>query len=311
VILEQIVRIYYFIRLGRPLFLAGGFIFHGLGVAMALYSGADLNLPVMLWGQLVITAVQLMTHYSNDYFDLPADLANQTPTRWSGGSRILTGGHLPPSVALVAAQLLALAAIIGTLVLGVIRQTGPLTMPLLLLALLLAWTYSAPPLQLHSRGVGEITTSLLVPGLTPFIGFYLQTGQLAWWPLMGLFPLCCFQFCMLLSINFPDAAGDAAVGKKSLVVRFGGENAARLYVTVILLAYLLLPLFVWSGLPLLVALVLTLGSPLAVWQMWRFHRGAWAIPGNWNSLASWSVALLIGSAIAETAAFLLLVFYQT
>ena len=33
-------RILSFVRLGRPLFLAGGFVMHGLGVAAALYGGA-------------------------------------------------------------------------------------------------------------------------------------------------------------------------------------------------------------------------------------------------------------------------------
>ena len=47
-----------------------------------------------------MTAAQLMTHYANDYFDLEADRANRTPTRWSGGSRVLPAGVLPPRVAL-------------------------------------------------------------------------------------------------------------------------------------------------------------------------------------------------------------------
>ena len=36
-------RVIYFLRLGRPLFLLGGFLLHGLGVAMALYQGARLD----------------------------------------------------------------------------------------------------------------------------------------------------------------------------------------------------------------------------------------------------------------------------
>ena len=69
-----------FVLLGRPLFLVGGFVLHALGVAMALYGGAALNLAALLWGQIAISAIQWMTHYSNDYFDLDADRANPTPT---------------------------------------------------------------------------------------------------------------------------------------------------------------------------------------------------------------------------------------
>src|SRR3954453_11052565 len=82
------------LRMGRPHFLVGGLLLHWLGVAMAQSIGASLNLPALLWGQLAITSIQLMTHYSNDYFDLPADLTNPTPTHWSGGSRVLPMGLL-------------------------------------------------------------------------------------------------------------------------------------------------------------------------------------------------------------------------
>ncbi|MFQ5594818.1 MAG: prenyltransferase, partial [Anaerolineae bacterium] len=68
-------RILSLIRMGRPHFLAGGFLLHGLGVVIALYTGEPLNLSALLWGQVAITATQLMTHYSNEFFDLPADQA--------------------------------------------------------------------------------------------------------------------------------------------------------------------------------------------------------------------------------------------
>ncbi|RME44967.1 MAG: prenyltransferase, partial [Chloroflexi bacterium] len=130
-----------FIRLGRPHFLAGGFVLHGLGVAMALYSGASLSVPALLWGQVAITATQWMTHYSNEFFDLSADRANPTPTRWAGGSRVLPAGDLSPRIALAASLVLGGLAVSATLVLALIIQPGPLTPGLLLLALFLAWEY--------------------------------------------------------------------------------------------------------------------------------------------------------------------------
>jgi 1,4-dihydroxy-2-naphthoate octaprenyltransferase len=80
-------RVGAFVKLGRPLFLGGGFVMYGLGAALAAFAGAHLDWTRYAWGQLAVTATQLMTHYANDYFDLAADRANRTPTRWSGGSR--------------------------------------------------------------------------------------------------------------------------------------------------------------------------------------------------------------------------------
>ena len=37
------------------------------------------------------------------------------------------------------------------------------------------------------------------------------------------------QVAMLLAIEFPDAEGDRAVGKRTLLVRLGVERTARLY----------------------------------------------------------------------------------
>jgi 1,4-dihydroxy-2-naphthoate polyprenyltransferase len=297
------------IRLGRPHFLVGGFLLHGLGVAMAVYSGAVVDWGAVLWGQVAITAIQLMTHYSNDYFDVAADRANKTPTPWSGGSRVLVGEVVRPAVALWAALLLTGVALVAIVVLGLVVRPGWATFALLLLALVMAWAYSAPPIQLHSRGVGELSVALLVSGLTPLVGFYLQNGRLARLPLLAVLPLACLQFAMLLAIEFPDAAGDAAVGKRTLVVRWGASWAARLYILVLGAVYGLLPLLVAAGLPLLAAGAVCLPLPLAVWQGWRVWRGTWREPAQWSSLAFVSIALLMGTTAAELAAFVWLIWY--
>src|SRR5215218_7137344 len=105
-------RILSVLRMGRPHFLVGGLLLHWLGVAMVLSDGAALNLPALLWGQAAVTSIQLMTHYCNDYFDLPADLANPTPTHWSGGSRMLPNRLLAPRVALRIAMALGIFALV-------------------------------------------------------------------------------------------------------------------------------------------------------------------------------------------------------
>jgi 1,4-dihydroxy-2-naphthoate octaprenyltransferase len=293
-----------FIRLGRPHFLVGGLVLHGLGIAMALYVGARLNLPALLWGQAAISAIQLMTHYSNDFFDLAADRANHTPTHWSGGSRVLVEGRLSPAVALVAALGLATMALGAALGLALGVRSGALTLPLLVLALLLAWGYSAPPAQLHSRGLGELTVALLVTGLVPLVGFYLQTGHFVPLPFLAVLPLGCLQTAMLLVIEFPDAAGDAAVGKRTLVVRLGAAKAARLHACSLVTAYAILPLLVLFGLPPAVAAAAGLSAPLAAWQAWRVLRAVKTSSPGWNSPAFWSIALLLSASAAEALTFL-------
>ncbi|MAS36317.1 MAG: prenyltransferase [Anaerolineaceae bacterium] len=299
------------IRLGRPHFLAGGVILYLLGVSMALYSGAALNVSALFWGQLVVTATQLMTHYANDYFDLGADQANRTPTVWSGGSRVLVNGRVPARIALSIALALAGFVFVANLILSTQIQPGAGTFGLLLLAQLLAWFYSAPPVRLHSRGIGELSTAVTVTLLTPLVGFYLQMGAITRLPVLAVLPLCCMQFAMLLVIEFPDAAGDRFAGKRTLVVRLGPEVAAKLYSIALLAAYAVLPLLWLAGLPPVVIAGVAALSPLALYQAWCVYRGDWQKPTRWNALSLYTIVLLMATALVEMAAFIWLIVTRT
>ncbi len=311
-----------FIRLGRPHFLFGGFVLYGLGAAVAVTGGATINPAAYALGQGAITALQLMTHYANDYFDLAADRANATPTRWSGGSRVLPSGALSPRVALLTAVVLAavgaVLAILASIVAaraGADDAGGPdgwvavAVFATLVSAGVLAWFYSAPPLVLHSRGLGELTTAIVVTGLTPLAGFLLTDGALsranAMLPVLGaaLFPLAGLQFAMLLAIEFPDAAGDAATGKRTLVVRWGTKATASLGRAILVMVYGSLPLLALGGLPTPVVVGGAVGFPIAAWQFVRLGGGAAGNPAGWESLAFRGVALVVITSIGELTAF--------
>jgi 1,4-dihydroxy-2-naphthoate polyprenyltransferase len=300
----SILRLSAFIRVSRPLFLVGGLVLHALGIAVALYSGARLNLPALIWGQIIITGIQVMTHFANEYFDLEADRLNQTPTFWSGGSRVLPRGELPPVVALRAAWVCGLIALMAALILALTVRPGPLTLPLTGLCLLMAWAYSAPPFRMHSRGLGELHAAILVSGLTPICGYYFQTGTLAVLPELAVIPVCLFQFNMILAVALPDVEGDARVNKRTLPVILGRRNAAKLYLVILLAAYAVLPLLVTLGLPRQVAVTMGAGTiPLAAAALVGVFRGEWSNPRHWSRFIFFSLALLICSALLEAAAF--------
>jgi 1,4-dihydroxy-2-naphthoate octaprenyltransferase len=257
-----------FIKLGRPLFLGGGFVLYALGAAVAAAAGHSIDVTRYALGQAAVTAFQLMTHYANDYFDYEADVANLTPTKWSGGSRVLTAGALPRSVALVAALVLAGIGVAFTLVLGT-TGVGSCATPTLALVLVLAWSYSAPPVRLCARGLGELDTALVVTVLVPWLGFYLQASDMRGAGVLALtiVPSALLQFAMLVAIEFPDAAGDAATGKRTLVVKLGAPVAARLYAVITAAAFVWPLVALAFGLPLLVALALLVPAPIAIWRI--------------------------------------------
>jgi 1,4-dihydroxy-2-naphthoate octaprenyltransferase len=295
-----------FIRLGRPKFLGGGFLLFGLGALVAVRAGAPFSLARHLVGQLAVTAFQLMTHYANDYFDFEADLANATPTSWSGGSRVLQDRVIPRGVALTTAIVLATIGLAATIHLGTRPGVGPLAAPALVAIAVLAWEYSAPPLRLCATGLGELDTALVVTALVPFVGLQLQAPALvgARTLVLAVAPLCALQFAMLLAIEFPDRAGDARTGKRTLIVRVGGRTGARLYAAVTVLAFAALPLLALAGLPVRVAIAAALPAPLAWWRARRAVHGDWRRARRWETLTFWAVALLVLTTIAELLAFL-------
>jgi 1,4-dihydroxy-2-naphthoate octaprenyltransferase len=121
--------------------------------------------------------------------------------------------------------------------------------------------------------------------------------------LLAVAPLCALQFAMLLAIEFPDRAGDARTGKRTLVVRLGGWRGARLYAVVTTLAFAGLPALVVGGLPAVVAVAAALPAPLAWWRVQRALHGDWRRAHRWESLTFWAVALLVLTTVAELAAF--------
>ncbi|HEY0707747.1 MAG TPA: prenyltransferase [Polyangia bacterium] len=309
--MRALVLTHAFIRLGRPLFLGGGFILYALGAAVAAHFGHALDLRAYLLGQAVVTSLQLMTHYANDYFDYEADVANTTPTRWSGGSRVLPGGEIPRVVALIAALVLAALGLMfgGLLELHTAADgSRPSTIPLVLAILVLSWAYSAPPMRLHSRGVGELDVAVVVTGLVPLLGFWVQAPDLVGLRvlLLAVVPPFLLQIAMTLAIEFPDHDGDRATGKRTLVVRLGPARAAAWFAVITGAAYLALPFLVALGLPSAVAGAAALLAPIAAWRILRILQGDWRSPAAWEGLTFWSVALLVATSAATLIAFVTL-----
>lgn len=298
------MKLWALIRLGRPLFLGGGFILYALGAAIAAAAGASIDGNRYVIGQAAVTSFQLMTHYANDYFDYDADRANKTPTRWSGGSRVLATDELPRHVALVAALVLAALGTGLSLLLAMRSGVGVLALPTLVAILVLAWEYSAPPLRLCAAGTGELTTALVVTVLVPWLGFYLQAPACSGLRMLVLsvVPLALLQFAMLLAIEFPDAAGDAATGKRTLVVRLGARASAGLYIAVTALAFVWPAAALVLGLPGRVALALALPAPLAVWRIRQIADHA--IVARFERLTFFAVFLLVATSACALVAWL-------
>jgi 1,4-dihydroxy-2-naphthoate octaprenyltransferase len=256
-------------------------------------------------GQILVTLLQLMTHYLNEYFDTDSDQENSSRTWLSGGSGAIGPEGLPKKVALYAAAItLALAATIATAAL-VTGAFPTLAWPVLLLSFAGAFFYSAPPLRLATSGYGEITAALVVAGLTPTFAYALQTGELHRLLLMSTTPLIALSFAMIIIFELPDYATDVKHEKRTLMVRLGWSAGMRAHDIAIVFALISYAAAFSLGLPPRVGLGALFVAPLAVAQIWQLNRIRRGYPPRWNILTFSAMALFAIAAYLELAGYLL------
>lgn len=214
-----------FVRLSRLKFLVGGFAGGAFGTALAAYATGRLELRAYAYAQATITAFHLMTHYANDYFDRACD-ARSRRTPYSGGSGVLVEGSLAPAVALRAALVCAGIGLVGIVALATNAHVAAGALGLAIA--LGAWAYSAPPLRLLARGLGEIDTAIVVAMLVPLCAYTAQGAPLDLRAFASTLPGAAAMLAMMLAVEYPDLASDAVGGKRNLVVRLGPRAAAKL-----------------------------------------------------------------------------------
>lgn len=270
---ERMVRkLIAFLRLSRPLFLFGGVLLYALGALIARYQGAALDVGVYWSGQLSVIALQLMTHYLNEYWDVETDRLNHNRTPLSGGSGVLVCGELPRITAFTAAMVCLAVATAMASCLIFTYAVPPSAWVILLLGFIGSYFYSSPPLTLSSTGYGELTTSIVVAGLVPALGHVVQARHPSFLVLLATAPLVVLHLAMLLAFEFPDFLSDKAAGKRTLLVRVGRRTGAKLHNALILLAFGLVGVTPCIGLPVQVALAVVLTSPLALMQISLVRR---------------------------------------
>ncbi len=229
---------------------------------MAAFAAGRVDVGAYAYAQGTITAFHLMTHYANDYFDRSGD-ARSERTPYSGGSGALVDGSLAPRVALIAAAICATLGVLGSATLLLVAH-APQGAGFAAAIALGAWSYSAPPLRLLARGLGEVATALIVAMLVPLCAYAAQGAMLDARAVASTLPGVAAMFAMMLAVEIPDLAADTVGGKRNLVVRFGTLRAAQLGSATAAAVYGGVALAVAVGAPPTLALLEFLTLPLAV-----------------------------------------------
>jgi len=246
----------------RPAFLTITLVGVLLGFATAWHAGVPFDVPAALVTLLLALLAHAGVNVLNDYYDHlnGTDAVNNDRLfPFTGGSRFIQNGVLSPGQTLAFGLALFLAVILGGL--WLIGHSGFGLFWIGLAGLFIGWAYSAPPLQLNSRGLGEICVGagflLIVAGAD-----FVQRGGFDTLPWLVGLPYALMVTNILYINQFPDRAADAAAGKRHWVVRLAPDQAAHGYGLVLLLALgWLLGLIAGGRLPLWGAAALLAALP--------------------------------------------------
>jgi 1,4-dihydroxy-2-naphthoate octaprenyltransferase len=210
-------------------------------------------------------AIQAGANLVNDYFDWRSGADAVGPS-----GRILREKLLSPAqVRTVGLACLGLGSLAGLLI---VARVG---WPILVLGLIgvpLAYAYTAPPLRLAYRGLGEAVVFVLM-GPLMVLGAYLIHGgdsRLAT-ALAGSLPVGCLVAGILQVNNIRDIDLDRASGKLTLAARLGRAGARREYDLLLAAAYLGVPVGVALSLLPWPALLALATAPLAWRLRWLLH----------------------------------------
>lgn len=208
------------LRLARLHFLIPGFMLYVLGYMLALLGGIEPDLPKFVFGYLIFGTAHLSVSFSNDYFDRRSD-RNSVKTSFSGGSKVLVEHPELASTALKLAVTLLCSSIIANAFFTVFYGYTIWFFIFGLMGGLLAWFYTAPPLKLAYRGLGEPSTMLAVGLLMPGMGYFVAANTID--PLFQLFilPLSCYGLLFIITVELPDVECDKISHKTNLFVKWG------------------------------------------------------------------------------------------
>lgn len=208
------------LRLGRLHFILAGFFLFMMGVEFALMSGAEFSVGKLSLGYFIFFLAHLSVHYSNDYFDAEVDKFGH-PTMFTGGTGVLVNNPELKRFALFFALFLIGCSITLAAVFIIIYSYPLWFFGYVIVGNLLGWFYTAPPLKLAYRGLGELSTIFTIGFLMPAMGYVVIAEYLSPAFLVLLFPMFIYGIVFIISVQIPDMEADLLENKVTIIARKG------------------------------------------------------------------------------------------
>jgi len=262
-------------KLSRIPFLSVGVLPLILGFVLAWRWGYRGPLGLYVLSTMAVILIMWMTYYLGEWNDLGGDRINETFNRFSGGSRVLVKKILPAWFSL----LLGYSCLAGAILIGFYiyfrYQKDFRTILLGGMGIFFGFFYSSKPFRWSYRGLGEILIGFCYGWLPIATGFFLFTGFFSPQIFMLSVPVGLSIFNVILVNEFPDEESDRAVGKRTLVVRFGKERMGDLYMGLSILVGFSFIKMMWraNSIPFWLYVLSVFPILLVLWNLIQVWRG--------------------------------------
>ena len=215
----------------RPKFFTASVLPLILGSLWGAIQAGSIDAVAFILSLAAIVFVHAAANVLNDVYD---DLTgNDGPNEgriypYTGGSRFIQNGIMDVGqMARWGWLLLALGLGSG---LALIAYKGLMVAAFGVIGVALAVLYSAPPVRLSGRGLGEIAVGIAF-GVLPIMGaVWLQTGMLTADALLISLPTSFWVVAILMINEVPDVKADEASGRQTLAVKLGKAGSRWFYV---------------------------------------------------------------------------------
>ena len=206
-----------------------------VGAALAGMDGA-FSWPLYLYTLLTMIILHAATNLMNDHYDVlnGVDIPGVSTAQYR--PHPLVEGKLEPDHVKIAAYLLYAIAITAGIYLAVLRGWTILTIGAI--GVLASITYTAPPFKYKYIGLGEFSVFLMWGPLMVEGSYFVQRQVLTKSAFWVSLPFGALVALVLLVNNLRDMKDDEKKGIRTLPLLIGRSNGVRLYVALVIIAYM-------------------------------------------------------------------------
>ena len=227
----------------RPWSLVMTFVSTCLAGVLA-YAGGSFSIPIFILTMIGLLTAHIAANMANDWYDVKNGVDENAPTAKYRPHPLLSGEVEKSDYKKVLFGVYGVGLIIG------LYLTWLRGLPVLIFTILGALFgvfYTADPIKLKYRAVGEISVFLAFGPLMVGGAYYAVTGTFSWAPMIASTPIGLLVVLVLFANNIRDRDYDASVGITTMTTNKSVEQGVTYYKLLLASAYVATLVLVVQG----------------------------------------------------------------